>query len=182
MDDWPSKPLTPLEAIERIAQSGDRLLAIQFFLFFSRFEYALKRLPKISVKDSGVQPDWDGYAKEKYTAKGEGADRWEKIQRRTDFLEAAHYLINEPPKKQAVKDGVLRWKERTKQELKFSMPELLLLVRAVRNNLVHGGKFKDGPIEETSRDEKLLRHSLTILSACLEEDDDLRRWFMSDLY
>ena len=71
MDDWPSQTRTPLEAIERIAQSADRVLAIQFSLFFSRFEYALKRLPKISVKDSGVQPDWDGYAKERYTAKGE---------------------------------------------------------------------------------------------------------------
>jgi hypothetical protein len=181
MDDWPSKPRTPLEAIERIAQSGDRLLAIHFFLFFSRFEYALKRLPKISDNDRGVQPDWDGYAKKKFTGKGEGANRWEKIKRRADFLVAANYLINEPPKKQVVKDGVLRWKERTKQELKFSMPELLVLVRAVRNNLVHGGKFKDGEIKETSRDEKLLRYSLAILSACLAEDDDLRRWFMSDL-
>jgi hypothetical protein len=42
MDDWDTD--TPLKAIERIAQSEDRLLAIQFFLFFSRFEYALKCL------------------------------------------------------------------------------------------------------------------------------------------
>ena len=82
MDDWPSQTRTPLEAIERIAQSADRVLAIQFFLFFSRFEYALKRLPKISVKDSGVQPDWDGYAKERYTAKGES----EKGQKRGQAL------------------------------------------------------------------------------------------------
>jgi hypothetical protein len=182
MDDWQLDIDTPLKAIERIAQSEDRMLAIQFFLFFSRFEYALKRLPKISDKGSGVQPDWDGYAKEKFTGNGEGVNRWQRIQRRADFLEAAEYLINEPPKKQVLKDGVLRWKERTKQELKLSMPELLVLVRAVRNNLVHGGKFKDGPIEETSRDEKLLRHSLIILSVCLEEDSDLRHWFMSDLY
>ena len=44
MDDLESDTNTPLKAIQRIARSEDRLLAIQFFLFFSRFEYALKRL------------------------------------------------------------------------------------------------------------------------------------------
>ena len=41
MGNWESDTNTPLKVIERIAQSGDRSLTIQFFLFFSRFEYAL---------------------------------------------------------------------------------------------------------------------------------------------
>jgi hypothetical protein len=48
MDDWQLDIDTPLKAIERIAQSEERMLAIQFFLFFSRFEYALKCLGKIN--------------------------------------------------------------------------------------------------------------------------------------
>ena len=47
------------------------------------------------------------------------------------------------------------------------MDQVLDLIRRVRNNLFHGGKFNDahsGP----GRNELLLRHSLAILHRCLE--------------
>ena len=54
---------------------------------------------------------------------------------------------------------------------------LLLMVRTVRNNLFHGGKFPLIPVSEPSRDSTLLHHSITILAACLP----LERTFNSGL-
>ena len=49
-------------SIRRIADSEDRKLAWQFFVFFSRFEYALKRTPRyLRGTTSGAQPNWDRF-------------------------------------------------------------------------------------------------------------------------
>jgi hypothetical protein len=42
------------------------------------------------------------------------------------------------------------------------------MVRCVRNNLFHGGKFNIEVLEDTARTEKLLSSSLTVLAACLD--------------
>ena len=52
MDDWQLDIDTPLKAIERIAQSEDRMLAIQFFLFFSRFGICAEVPGKNQVKQN----------------------------------------------------------------------------------------------------------------------------------
>jgi len=43
-----------LNAIQQIVKSEDRALAYQFFLFFSRFEYALKRAGFVQANSSGA--------------------------------------------------------------------------------------------------------------------------------
>ncbi len=48
------------EAIQRIAASEDRILAWHFFVFFSRFEYALKRCDEYLTVSA--QPNWDKFA------------------------------------------------------------------------------------------------------------------------
>jgi hypothetical protein len=48
------------------------------------------------------------------------------------------------------------------------MEHALLLVRRVRNNLFHGGKFSDEVHSGRARNELLLRHSLAILHRCLD--------------
>lgn len=48
--------------------------------------------------------------------------------------------------------------------------QVLDVVRVVRNNLLHGGKFPIpvGPIEDPSRNALLLRHCCTVLEKYLE--------------
>ena len=50
------------ESIRQIADSTDRKLAWQFFVFFSRFEYALKRGPYLRTGTGDAQPNWDKFA------------------------------------------------------------------------------------------------------------------------
>jgi hypothetical protein len=174
MDDWQSDIETPLKAIERIAQSGDRLLAIQFFLFFSRFEYALKRLPKILEKGSGVQPDWDGYAKDR-----EYNTAWLQANNNQEFKEALLYLDAKPPKKQVFSDGELKWVAKSQESAPQSLSRALSYVRRVRNNLFHGSKFDR--FTDSSRDRELLTHCITILLVCVDCDKELREHFLEGL-
>ena len=69
--------------------------AISFFAVFSRFEYALKRAGYFQRNKVGAQADWDKLAREfgqtflmRVRASGE-----------------AGTLLDEPPKKQVIKDG-----------------------------------------------------------------------------
>jgi hypothetical protein len=41
------------------------------------------------------------------------------------------------------------------------------MVRRVRNNLFHGGKFLAPEGAENDRDQLLVQHSLTVLRACI---------------
>jgi hypothetical protein len=54
-------------------------------------------------------------------------------------------------------------------------------VRAVRNNLFHGGKFSDGYVADPSRDRELLGHAMVILGACLDLDKKVRCIFFEGL-
>lgn len=38
------------------------------------------------------------------------------------------------------------------------------LLKTVRNNLFHGGKYPDGPVEEIARNREILRASLVVLA------------------
>jgi hypothetical protein len=52
------------------------------------------------------------------------------------------------------------------------------MVCTVRNNLFHGGKFPFARIKDPARDPDLLKHSLTILEACLELNPKVKGKFM----
>jgi hypothetical protein len=102
MDDWQSDIGSPLKVIERIAQSEDRMLAIQFFLFFSRFEYALKCLDRIKLVSSTFpSADWDEYAKSRQSV-------WLKAKEHSEFNEALAFLDAKPPKRQVFADTAPR--------------------------------------------------------------------------
>lgn len=49
-------------SIRRMAAGRDRELAGEFFVFLSRFEYALKRTPRyLKGSKSRAQPDWERF-------------------------------------------------------------------------------------------------------------------------
>ena len=83
--------------------------------------------------------------------------------------------MEHPPKKQVVVNALIDWDEAAPQtNLRSDL--VLIYVRRVRNNLFHGGKF-NGRWFEPQRREVLLRHSLTILRACLAASEDVGRAF-----
>ena len=133
-------------------------LAVQMFRQFSRFEYALKAAGH-HPKGGDAQADWADFAAVINHAFQErlGADG--------ELREAVDYLMDHPPKKQRVIANSLVWKTVPAGGASRT-DDLLIYVRRVRNNLFHGGKYSRGWIDP-ERSEPLIRHSLTVLEACL---------------
>ena len=66
--------------------------------------------------------------------------------------------------KSSVRNGELAWDESPVQSTSKAQL-VLLLIRRIRNNLFHGGKF-NGRWFEPERSELLMHHALIILKAC----------------
>jgi hypothetical protein len=132
-------------------------MALQFLAVFSRFEYALKRAGYVRGDEKGVAADWDRFAQD-LPPLGEAALR--------PILASAEYLQQHPPRKQILKAGRLHWEERGAGAGSV-IGNVLLSVRTVRNNVFHGGKFREGPIAEPLRDERLIRECVAVLESLL---------------
>lgn len=140
--------------------------ATEMFRLFARFEYALKATGFHNGRGD-AKPDWRAFA-------ASVAPHFEKIE---DAIleEAVAYIQAHPPKKQVIKDGLLEWDE-SLPETDLEVDRLLIYVRRVRNNLFHGGKF-NGHWFAPERSDFLLRHSMTILRACLNASPALKEAF-----
>ncbi|OGQ17655.1 MAG: hypothetical protein A3C54_01165 [Deltaproteobacteria bacterium RIFCSPHIGHO2_02_FULL_60_17] len=99
-----------------------------------------------------------------------------------EFNEAVEYLCKQPPKKQIVIEGKLDWAAARQDQPESKSQYVLRLVRTVRNNLFHGGKFPEptGPIAESAGDQVLLKHGLSVLAGCVEMEPRLQPWFEVD--
>ena len=86
------------------------------------------------------------------------------------------YLLKEPPKKQILQDKELIFQEQKIDEKQKKTQQLLHMVRTVRNNLFHGGKYHSN---DDNRDELLIRHSLEILLVCKELDKKVKEKYDS---
>jgi len=147
-------------------------LLLDFFLTFSRFEYALKvsgffKMPNQTRHDPRCPPaaeaDWDSFA---VSLRGIFSEN------RTERLrQASEYLLDSPPNKQVIiKDGcgwAIAWETPIRPRHETDIEFILRMVRSVRNNLFHGGKHNIELHEQTERTEQLLRSSLAILNECL---------------
>ncbi len=145
----------------------DRELVADFFMFFARAEFALKRANFIHHgRGDGVDVDWSRFAR----SLGDQATR----PGNTRILEAVRYLQDKPPKKQVYTDGHLQWKNR--QCANPDDPEFIVRsVTTVRNNLFHGGKEAVGLMAE--RDRELLEHSLLALAYWVTLNEQVREAF-----
>lgn len=135
-------------------------LAIDLFRTFSRFEYALKAAG-FHNGDGAAEANWRDFALSVAALFDDPQDEV--------FKEAIDYILSSPPKKQMVENGVLIWNS-TAPQTDIRADRALIYVRRVRNNLFHGGKF-NGHWFEPQRSAELLKHSLTILNACLAASD-----------
>ena len=158
----------PIEALTRFpagVSNDDQELAIAFFVAFSRVEQAMKRGKSLKGKKGKVaEADWDNLHRHLEKQLGEVDE--------PAIKEALDYLLNKPPKNQLVQeettigkyvewtdDAYPGYKNQTEQTTR-----VFRLVRRVRNNLFHGGKWPlsdDG--DDPLRRRELLKYSLTVL-------------------
>ena len=145
----------------------DARLIFDFFIVFSRFEFALKRCGYLKGNSNQAEPDWNKFCNDfqgKYDKKVS-----------PEFQSAWEYYTTHPPMKQVVKDDQIVWKE-NKQGSDSEFRWILRSIRTVRNNLFHGGKF---PYDQV-RDNALLFHGLMILNEVIKYDIKLERMFTHD--
>ena len=144
----------------------DQSLVLDFFMKFSRFEFALKISGFARGDENFVGPAWRRFA-------ASISSSFDKC--RTPELEQAckYYLVN-PPHQQVIVGDSLGWNANIPNT--NSEPEFLIeLVKRVRNNLFHGGKYNAEMHEETARSEALLRNGLIILEECLRVLPDVKQ-------
>ena len=138
----------------------DRELLLEFFLCFSRVEFALKATGFALGDLDGVRPNWNGFAVSL-------RDKFDKTANPT-LLQACDYILADPPRRQVLVDGSLAWNTQAQAPAEADVDFLLKMVRCVRNNLFHGGKYNVALHEDTARSEALLRNCLIILEECVD--------------
>jgi len=134
-------------------------LLLEFFVTFARFEFALKAAGFFMGDGRGASPDWSRF--------GRSLDL-DAAHLDSDCAVAIDYFALHPPWREVVAGNGLHWDSTLGFKTPERMDQVLDLVRRVRNNLFHGGKFNDEVHSGTGRNEMLLRHSLVILYRCLE--------------
>lgn len=148
------------EIVARIACDPERDVAWEFFVFFSRFEYALKRVDDFLMPNDGdAKPNWDRFASHVNAQFPLNDDQ---------VAAAVAFYSDAPPRRQVRLNGALDW---SAPEVRVgNEPVLIWLLRAirvVRNNLFHGGKFPHFVFNDPSRNGALLRHAIAVLAAAL---------------
>jgi hypothetical protein len=142
----------------------NRELLLDFFLTFSKFEYALKNsgfFIKHPDQPNGAppaEPDWDTFAVSLRTVFDSTKSE--------ELKEACRYLLESPPNKQVIVNDAPAWETPTRSQV-TDFEFLLRAIRIVRNNLFHGGKYNIEFHETTERTCKLLQSTLVVLNECL---------------
>ncbi len=142
-------------------------LVLEFFVAFSRFEYALKQagfladkrspIAREQEKDRDAAADWDAFAAHLETTYQQDES--------APLADAVGYLLSQSPRKQvAGHNGRLFWRNAPINDT--SLGKILILVRRVRNNLFHGGKAASY-IRDPTRDTRLIESCLIVLNSCL---------------
>lgn len=153
--------------------SLDRARLAEYFLLFSRFEFALKASGFAKAGRWGAEVDWEKYAQE--VGPKLLPDPKDELASSISYLEA------EPPKQQVFENGTLNWKPRPSPKTYSRMRSLIFYLQGVRNNLVHGAKFLAKESIDPQRDEKLLSAAECIIASCLSRSPDVYRAFDSEV-
>lgn len=133
-------------------------IAIEFLSVFSRMEYALKSTEFADGGPGRVEPAWDRFANHIH-------DRFTQIKDET-LHQSVNFLLDQPPRKQVLLEGRLRFIEQEIDKGQRSTQQLLKMIRTVRNNFLHGGKYAPDGEVEPGRNEQLVRASLEVLKQC----------------
>lgn len=131
----------------------------EFYLTFSRYEFALKATGFVKQTDHGVKIDWGKLA----TSLGSLDDLLGN--RRADVEE----LLDRPPKRlNLVNDTHLKWQVDAPKPIWGPTRVFLYRVQAVRNNLMHGSKFIEQESYDPARESKLLSSAISAITIILD--------------
>jgi len=135
----------------------DRDLVFDFFWRFSAFECALKRTGFLSANPH-VAADWRSFAKA-IQGKFSTVEHFA-------FREAVDKLMRLSPKRQILENGKLDWEKIERKPGQSDEEFTVVLLKTVRNNLFHGGKYPGIHIDEIARDRDILAAASIILAGC----------------
>ena len=128
-------------------------LAFRFFKLFAQYESTLKERDYFRVQNGRIAVDWGRFANE---AIGPGF-----LDALGEKREAAQFILDAPPKRQAVNDqNKIIWAEVRNDDK--SVQALFGHINRMRNNLYHGAKF-NGSWFDPDRSKALLEKGLVIL-------------------
>ena len=144
-------------------------LACELLAVFSRMEFALKATDFASENEGKVSASWDRFANE--------IDDDFKQCTSKNLTTAVDYLLTHPPRKQVRKNGVLTFDDQVIDNKQTEAQQTLLMVRTVRNNLFHGGKYLPDGEREQGRNEELVQHSLTVLKHCISLNKRVMQYY-----
>lgn len=150
-------------------QPLDEDLVLQFFWRFSVFECALKREGFLKQgRDNAAEADWNRFGQEI-----EG--KFKEISL-PGFMQAVEKIWQLSPRRQIVRNGRLAWESVARRINESDEAYTLRILKIARNNLFHGGKYPDGPIQEVARNRDILRAALSILNGCYEIHAGVKKW------
>ena len=139
----------------------DEGLVFDFFWAFTTIECAMKHAGILKVREGSdaIEADWDQFATDLVNY---GTERSLKFRQAARSLQQVRIqrlaLIEKRPVWRPVERGRMG-------EVEFT----LYLLRLVRNNLFHGGKYEFGaPAEQVERDTNIIRAALSVLDQCFE--------------
>lgn len=133
------------------------------FAAYARFEFALKESGFICGAQGDIaHADWPKFARETVLA-----DVLTTVSLNPDVAA----MIAEPPKTQIRTGKGFEWRDQIKKPI-IEVRDLFVAVKAVRDNLFHGGKAGENP-----RDDRLCRASVVVMTACLERHAEVRYAF-----
>ena len=165
--------------MQHVETKINKNLLLNFFLIFSKFEYALKaggfhkRRKKLNSHDGlpiyDAEPDWNRFDVSMRSSF--------QVDRNDELRRACEYILDTPPNKQVIVNNSVAWETPIREEHLSDIEFILKMVRCIRNNLFHGGKYSNEVHEDTERTELLLNSSLIILKECLALSPDLKRIF-----
>ena len=144
-------------------------LACEFLAVFSRMEYALKSTTYAVGNHKKVDPAWDAFANDinnEFLAIA-----------RDDVVEARDFLLVHPPRKQVLQGQKIAFVDQIIDLHQARTQQVLLMVRTIRNNLFHGGKYSPEGEQEAGRNHLLVRYGLCILLACSTLDANVKSSF-----
>lgn len=134
-------------------------LVLEFLAVFSRFEFALKVTNFLQPGGGEAKADWLGFA--------DAVSCLFDPTRTAEVRDAFLYLTSEPLRRFAVEGGKLDWFPLNMPPIASEAECVIRLVRQIRNNLFHGGKFAPDPQSSPDRDTRLLHASLVLLRELL---------------
>lgn len=133
-------------------ESDVKSASFEFFYWFSRFEFALKEngCLKDTTLGAKAEPNWDCFLvrhSEHYSPSSDASE-----------------LLKLHPKRQIIGEGgTLTWKPVGVAHCNNSLCCIITMLKAIRNNLFHGGKHGDTQVDDQKRNLQLLKCAKLVL-------------------